>query len=640
MSRKLNWPFYVQRFLLPKFSSADVGQQQRIFQMEKKLALDKTVTNEGAKDFNPIVYNKHLLSYIIGESFMSLKDIKFLHSIVNPILGEDPQNHSCSLLLRAMERVGYVRFGDNIFRRRMESRLRLPHKAHSFAERCKKADDVLHSVRKSVHRNVYAVDSKSTFEVDDGISYHKDERGREIVTVHVADVTSFCSVDSELDRMSGMKLRTTTYLPEGVWCMLPRPLIDVATLQENHNCRTFDVSFSLDANGEVEFADVGVSLIHNLRRITYDTCQEIIERVHSSTSNFRDALPWLSADDIRDLVRLNELRLLRREKRLRSGCWKLIKPKPRVTVRGVNTENDITIEQKHDESLMLRDAYNFVEEFMIAANEACSRIAIDNGISIPFRVTRPLSSRHEEINNLLPEGAHEITVKAEKAEKLDLFKLAKSITQDTLTLRGVTRAYYSAEIGFHSFLNTSLYCHATSPLRRYADMLVHHQLKSFMARRCGINHHSLQLLDVTTMREECRKTSKITGDIKVLDNQSSYFWALRSLENQVHADRSFRVLAIAVSNIRIDSSPTIAPLAEGFQYASQIVLCQLLLVVILYHNCSSLSPGDFALCQVQKIDPLGLVLQLSLDRVLSESHVKSFYNIKSFSEGFSYNEDV
>ena len=643
MSRKLNWPFYVQNHVLQKFRSSGLAQQQAIFQAEKELVVKKVVTNEGAKDFNPAFYSRYLLDYVIGEKFLQYSDISFMHSILNPIIGEDPCNHCPGLLLRVMEHIGYVRQGDNIFRRRIESQIKLPQKANAYASRCADAEDVLRPIREVINRNVYAIDSKSTFEVDDGISYHIDANGKEIVTVHVADVTSYCPVDSNLDRISGMKLRTTTYLPEGVWCMLPRKLVDVATLQSNHPCRSFDISFSLSDEGEITSFDVGVSTVNNLRRITYDTCQVILDQ-QSNNGKLPDGAPsWMTIDDVNDILKLNKLRLLRKDLRTKNGCWKLIKPKPRVLVNGVNTEQPITIEPKSDESLLLRDAYNFVEEFMIAANEACSRIAIERSLSIPYRVTRPLSNRHEEIDTSLPPGAVEVAdvvIRAEDEGQLDLLKLAKSITDDTLSMKSVTRAYYSAEIGFHSFLNTSLYCHATSPLRRYADMLVHHQLKSWIAGRSGIHHYSLQTIDLITMKEECRKTSKVTGDIKVLDNQSSYFWALQSLARQKSESSNHRILAIVTSNVSIDASPAVAPLAPGFQFASHIVLCQLLLVVVLYHNEPQLTPGDFVNCTVEKVDPIHLVLKLSLDRVLPESEVKYFYNLKSFTEGFSLNEDI
>ncbi|KNH09002.1 mitochondrial exoribonuclease DSS-1 [Perkinsela sp. CCAP 1560/4] len=642
MKRKLNWPFYIKNHVLQKFRSANSDQQEAVFRAEKRLALGKLVTTDGAKDFNPTIYDRHLLNYVIGDSFISQKDISFMHSVLNPILASDPDTQSPTIFLRAMEHTGFIRSGDNVFRRRIEGQLRLPKQTHILAQKCAEKEDALRAARKLVERNVYAIDSKSTFEVDDGISFEIDSNGREFVTVHVADVTSFCSIDSPLDRLSGMKLRTTTYLPEGVWCMLPRKLVDVATLQPEHPCRTFDITFAINNDGDLNHYDVGVSTVTNLRRLTYDVCQEIIKSNGAKGQIPPSAPSWMTSKDVLVISRLNELRLIRKEFRLKKGCMKIIKPKPRIVVSGVNTEDPIVIHQKGDESISLRDAYNFVEEFMIAANEACSRIAIEQKLSIPFRVTRPLSNRHEEINTALPHGAVEILMnsKTVENEQIDLFKLAKSIASDNLLLKSVTRAYYSAQIGFHSFLNTSLYCHATSPLRRYADMLVHHQLKSYIAARSKIHHHTLQTIDPITMREECQKTSKVTGDVRVLDNQSSYFWAFKNLENQKKDSPNSEVLAIVVSTIRMDASPSIQLLEPNHAYASQIVLCELLLAVMLYHDEPRLAPGDFVSCTVCEVDPVRLALKLSLDRVVPETEVKSCYNLKDFTEGFSAQDDI
>ena len=590
--------------MLQKFKVEDNSQQTYIFEAEKRLTLDLRYKTESASSFDYDEYDKLLLSYVVGESFLPREDIGLLHRILNPLFGEQKECRSSSVLLKMLCNIGYLRPKDNPYRKKLENKLKLGPRAESLALKCKNVADPFASLRTIVQENVYAIDSQSTFEVDDAVSVRIENDGRKRVTVYVAAVTSYCPLDSSMDRHSGQRLRTTTYLPEGVWCMLPRTLVAAATLESGRSCRTFHISFVFDIEGNVCDYDTGVSIVENLRRLTYDDCQDILQNKRLPSS----APDWLTSNDVDNILCLNEIRKLRRALRIKNGAWKLLVPKPRVKAIGVEDNSPIHVKLESDESLHLSDAYNLVEELMIAANEVCARVALENNIGIPFRVTRPLSERHGDADELLPGGSSKqsFTPSVEQG----MVRTAQVIAQDSLSLKGVTRAYYSHQRGHHSFLNSSYYCHSTSPLRRYADMMVHHQLKTLLAARHELHDTGVVCMEDLVLKDQCRKTSAVTSDVRLLQNSSIYFWALSYIENLLKKEEKLELTAIVAMNINIESSPTMQ--YANTRYVARVLLQKFLIVVCLYHNEDKLAPGDAIQVVAKSVDPIQLSLLLQL----------------------------
>lgn len=508
-----------------------------------------------------------LARYACCEGSLSDEALAELSAALLPLPGAPLPLANPRNVERLLEMVGYTAEpGDNLRRIAYTGALHYSSQAEAFMEPFLRdslaldggdAFDCLRSRSGGRGRPGYAIDSATTSEVDDAIGVSVDpSTGEETFTVYVSDATVYCPFDSQLEQVTARALTTTTYLPEGVYFMLPKPIVEAATLREDRPCRTFNVSFQIDtATGELKNYSVGVGWLDRLLRITYDQAQELLTEnekeggaTEKSTKEKRFPPPsWLNKDDAAALRRIHaaaRLRFQRRIDRARANNRSAVSsslPDPLIKVKGTR------VVSLTDQVVCTQDARLAVAELMIAANEVCSRIAQSEGIAIPFRGTRPLSSDHEAAKLFSePDG---VTVVASLDTGFTFH--AEEMQRAIRGLSGVTRAMYAHTPLYHAGLDTGFYAHSTSPLRRYADMLVHHQLKVWLWRKHGGTSLGLSKqqkkrgshdnnstpfaglpIPEYAMAALCASISTRQEQAALLQDGSNRFWALTYMQQQ------------------------------------------------------------------------------------------------------------
>ncbi|KAG5487467.1 hypothetical protein LSCM1_07422 [Leishmania martiniquensis] len=536
-----------------------------------------------------------LARYAAGEGVLSDTALEMLHRVLAR-LPDAPTCISDPVRMRTLlELIGYVEPGDNLNRVAYAGDLHYPPQAHAFMtellaeDRQRDGGDAFDAIRERRTGPGYAIDSATTSEVDDAIGVCVDAAtGAKYFVVYVSDATVYCPFDSPLEQVTARRLTTTTYLPEGVFFMLPKPIVEAATLREGRPCRTFNVIFQIDeATGEVKNYSVAVGWLDQLRRLTYDQVQEMINEaegrergggdggdaaavaVAASRGETASSLPplvaehaasthappaWMTPEDKDNLfyiLRYARLRLRTRLKRQeqqrqrgagieggREGVpptppMDFSLPDPLIKVKGTK------VLSVADQVISTQDARLAVAELMIAANEVCSRIAQANHITMPFRGTRSLSSDHLVAHYYTePEGVETLT----SLDASHMF-LAEAMQSSVRRLSTVTRAIYHHVPLHHAGLDTTFYTHSTSPLRRYADMLVHHQLKTWLwqqrrggggSRKCtaaSMGAAPQQLISEYAMASLCAMISTKQERASLLQDSSTRFWILRYLED-------------------------------------------------------------------------------------------------------------
>ncbi|GET85637.1 mitochondrial exoribonuclease DSS-1, putative [Leishmania tarentolae] len=550
-----------------------------------------------------------LARYAAGEGILSDTALEMLQRVLARLPGA-PACISDPVHMRTLlELIGYVEPGDNLNRVAYAGELRYPPQAHAFmtellAEgRQRDGGDAFDAIREHRAGPGYAIDSATTSEVDDAIGVCVDAAtGAKYFVVYVSDATVYCPFDSTLEQLTARRLTTTTYLPEGVFFMLPKPIVEAATLREDRPCRTFNVIFQIDeSTGEVKNYSVAVGWLDRLRRITYDQVQQMINKEegkeeeddddddhHSAAvvagerdtdaSSSPPLLPacadrappppaWMTQEDKENLfyilrcarlrlrVRLERQRQQRQQHHRGAGSKDgegvpatppvdFSLPDPLIEVKGTEVLS-VT-----DQIISTQDARLAVAELMIAANEVCSRVAQANHIAMPFRGTRALSSDHLVAHYYTePEGVHTLT----SLDASHTF-LAEAMQSSVRRLSTVTRAIYHHVPLHHAGLDTTFYTHSTSPLRRYADMLVHHQLKTWLwqqrrgggssgqacaastsAARAAMVAAPQQFIPEYAMASLCAMISGKQERASLLQDSSTRFWILRYLEDMERA---------------------------------------------------------------------------------------------------------
>ncbi|XP_074047898.1 exosome complex exonuclease RRP44 [Macrotis lagotis] len=320
------------------------------------------------------------------------------------------------------------------------------------------------------HLCVCSVDPPKCTDIDDALHCRELENGNLEVGVHIADVSHFIRPGNALDQESA-KRGTTVYLCEKRIDMVPELLSsNLCSLRSNVDRLAFSCIWEMNHNAEILKTRFTKSAINSKASLTYAEAQM---RIDSATMN----------DDITISLRgLNKLAKILKRRRIDAGALILSSPEVRFHVDS-ESHDPIDLQTKE-----LRETNSMVEEFMLLAN-----------VSVATKI-------HEEFSEhaLLrkhpapPPSNYEILLKAAKSKNLD-FKtdsakaLADSLDQvespvspylntlfRILATRCMMQAVYfcsGMDNDFHHYgLASPIYTHFTSPIRRYADIIVHRLL--------------------------------------------------------------------------------------------------------------------------------------------------------------------
>lgn len=581
----------------------------------------------------------HLGQFCLGERTISHGALRVLDHVCGNELGLGAVS-TPSGMRSLLELAGFVRPGDNLRRLVSGAPPPLPPEAHAMAADFARAPDAYAELRLPTHHNVFAIDSATTSEVDDAIGIHVDpETGIEWITVYVSDATTNCPFDSAMERASARELMTTTYLPEGVSFMLPHAVVEAATLRIDQPCRTFDIRFRMDTeSGAVFDYSVGVGVAHALRRITYDDVQALYDAAATGAPPPASRPSWLTADDEAVLHRILRFAHIRADARRRGRLGVSTSlPEPLVKVDGTR------VEYVKDQILCTKDARLAVAELMVAANEVCARVAQELRQPIAFRGSRPPSTNNEAAREFAPPmglaaspAAAAAATTAATTSAAPVISFGESIFRDLEQLRGVTRAIYAPTPLHHNGLGTDFYCHSTSPLRRYPDMLVHHQLKVSVARQAGIRAE--ELIPEFQMATLCEKASRVFTRTRIMQKKSVRFWVLVHLRDNLLREQPDRLLRCLVGYTnRVAGCPEARTAVHmdnrGAEFSSDVYLPELQITHALLHSDARVVPGCALHCAVEAVNPMLDELRLRIVRVDSTASEDIERSIAPFATG-------
>ena len=306
------------------------------------------------------------------------------------------------------------------------------------------------------------IDPETAKDFDDALSLSQDKQGNFHLAVHIADVSAYVKSGSALDKEAGYR-SNTTYFPGECIPMIPSALSDGLCSLKPHVVRlTLTVLMDFDPKGILQKTEICRSYIKSNKRFSYEEAKEVLEGKEKS--------PYKK--DIEGLVKLCHLL-----KRQRAGRGSIDFALPELVVKvekngepsGVHTvEYDIT--------------HQLVEECMLKANEVVAKELSDRGIKLLFRIhEEPEGTSMEEfaaLARLL--GFHMPKKKPSMQEIADLFNKAKTTAYahrlSVAFIRSMKLAIYSPENVGHFGLALEHYCHFTSPIRRYSDLIIHRLL--------------------------------------------------------------------------------------------------------------------------------------------------------------------
>ena len=315
----------------------------------------------------------------------------------------------------------------------------------------------------------FTIDPVDAKDFDDAISIRNLDNGNYEIGVHIADVSHFVKPGTMLDKAAYARA-TSVYLPDRVNSMLPEKISnELCSLRPNEDKYTFSVIFQITNRAEIKHKWIGRTIIHSNHRFTYEEVQQTIEQ--------KDGLHH------KPILLLNSLAQNFRKQRFDEGAINFSSTEVRFQLDEKGKPIGIMVKES-------KEAHKLIEEFMLLANKAVaehiSKIKINKeAIPFPYRI-----HNKPDIEKLKPFSAF-----AKKfGYKFDLQKeneIAKCFNQllsdvqgkpeqhvlEQLGIRTMAKAVYTSHNIGHYGLGFENYCHFTSPIRRYPDVMAHRVLQ-------------------------------------------------------------------------------------------------------------------------------------------------------------------
>ena len=315
----------------------------------------------------------------------------------------------------------------------------------------------------------FTIDPVDAKDFDDAISIRNLDNGNYEIGIHIADVSHFVTAGSELDKAAFARA-TSVYLPDRVNPMLPEKISnELCSLRPNEDKYTFSAVFQITNRFEVKQTWIGRTIINSDRRFTYEEAQEIIESEEG--------------DHSKAIVLLDKIAKAFREERFQKGAINFSSTEVKFDLDADGKPIGVILKES-------KDAHKLVEEFMLLANrgvaEYINKTKI-NGEKIPFPYRIHDNPNEEKLKPFVAFAKKfGYSFKMDKPEEIaaSFNSLLKEVqgkpeqhVLEQLGIRTMAKAVYSPDNVGHYGLGFEHYCHFTSPIRRYPDVIAHRILQ-------------------------------------------------------------------------------------------------------------------------------------------------------------------
>ena len=340
----------------------------------------------------------------------------------------------------------------------------------------------------------FTIDGEDTKDIDDAISFAKNEDDTYTLGVHIADVTHYVEQGTAIDT-AALDRATSIYLADRVIPMLPHQLSSgVCSLFANVDRLTISCIMTINQAGDVLDYNITKSVINSKKRWTYDDVQGMLEgnTMPEKPRRGRPSKKEMLARQInwhKLFTQMDELRSILSKKREARGALDFNLPEAKMTLDEAG--NPIAIELRERTR-----ATGIIEEFMILCNETIAAHFYAREVPFVYRTHEvPGQDKLERLKNLLKQYGYKLPKGLEGGSAISdnplplqrlLAKSANSAVAQTIAtavLHTLPQARYTATTPTHYGLASSAYCHFTSPIRRYADLQNHRIIKDWLDKQ-------------------------------------------------------------------------------------------------------------------------------------------------------------
>lgn len=334
-------------------------------------------------------------------------------------------------------------------------------------------------------REAVAIDEPWTTDPDDAVSVEPLADGAVRVWIHVTDVSGLVAPGGAIDA-GAFERGASVYLPDGRWSMLPAEAEAALALTAGHERAALTLEIEVDRDGEIRAEKTYASAIRVVRQATYDEVDRAI---------VTGASPWAELEVVRNAMAA---------RRLAAGALSFQLPEARVLLEA-GTVRLVPIPSASP-------ARALVAELMVTANARWAELARAAGLAVVYR-------RQDRVGGELPR-------REDYAGDLPYFFAVRRL---------LPRGHLSAEPGPHAGLGLDCYVQATSPLRRYQDLVTQRQLAAHLAGTPP-PHDAAFVLRASGAADQAAR------DIGALERDRVAHWMMRYLEARIGSSLGATIL--------------------------------------------------------------------------------------------------
>lgn len=359
------------------------------------------------------------------------------------------------------------------------------------------------------------IDGEDARDFDDAVYCEAKLLGGWNLWVAIADVSNYVQVDSALDNEA--KLRgNSVYFPERVVPMLPEALSNgLCSLKPKVDRLCMVCKMAISKSGKISSYQFFEGVMHSQARLTYTKVGAMLDSGHAEHKALRKEYKHV----LKDVEQLHKLYTVLRKARSKRGA---------IDFETTETRIIFGSDRKIDEivPVVRNDAHKMIEECMLAANVAAAQFLEKHHLPALFRVHEgPTEEKLENLRKFLGELALDLSG-GDKPGPDDYQKLLSKLGDrpdahiiQTMMLRSLRQAVYQPENLGHFGLNYDAYGHFTSPIRRYADLLVHRAIRHIV--RSDIKSKQVVRVDGAAVIDKKKIYPYGMSDLLALGEQTS-----------------------------------------------------------------------------------------------------------------------
>ena len=322
---------------------------------------------------------------------------------------------------------------------------------------------------------IVTIDSEDTRDIDDAVGIVEHPDGHFTLSVHIADVSHYVKQNSPLDK-EAYKRGTSVYFPDLVYPMLPKELSNgICSLNPKVNRLTLSVIMQIDTEGNTYDYEICEGVIRSREKMTYTDVFAIFNDEPATCAKYQDL--------VSDFKAMQKLHRILEKKRQKRGALDFDLPECEFVMDSTGHVLDVKLHERNE-------AHRMIESFMLEANETVALACNAEKIPFLYRVhEQPDGQKMFDFFQFAGQFGLKVANNPDKVTPKDLQRLLATVKGqpyemliNSVMLRSLQKARYAPKNLGHFGIAAVNYCHFTSPIRRYPDLLIHRIIKKMYLR--------------------------------------------------------------------------------------------------------------------------------------------------------------